>query len=367
MTLTVEDLLATDDGPIDFTRDRWGRPLIVPAGGTKAKPYQRASSAAKPIEDTFNLEMWARRNVAFGLAHDTSLVARVLAVGGTPSTWNDTDRKAVAKVVEDAAAIAQAHKAADIGTAVHKLTEKADAGEPVTAGPYQADLDAYRRTIDAAGIEMRPEWIECRMACDVLELAGTADRIVTINGEHYVFDLKTGRSIDFGGLSFAAQLAAYAHSDLYNPADDTRLDTPELSWERGIICHLPAGTGTCTLHWVDLAAGYTAAVLANEVRTTRKASKGWLKPVEIDLAPALEVTVESAALRVRLAAAIEAGARHMTWPAGVAKFKDGGPMTWAQVLEVERCVLDAEREAEMPFALKLPEQPNQPAESETST
>src|SRR6478752_2935322 len=57
--------------PVDFFRDQWGRPLVVPAGGDRPRPYTRSSSAAKTIEDTYNLEMWARRNVAFGMARDT--------------------------------------------------------------------------------------------------------------------------------------------------------------------------------------------------------------------------------------------------------------------------------------------------------
>src|SRR6185503_18481592 len=109
----VEHVVTLTDptpAPVDFTRDQYGRPLVVPATGGRPRPYTRSSSAAKTIEDTYNLELWARRNVAFGMARDTSLVARVLAAAGDPSTWDTPTKRAVDRIVEDAATVAQAHK-----------------------------------------------------------------------------------------------------------------------------------------------------------------------------------------------------------------------------------------------------------------
>jgi hypothetical protein len=278
--ITVDAGTPLDDDPpvLDFKRDRWGRPLIVPAKGGKAKPYTRSSSAAKTIEDTYNLELWARRNVAFGMAVDASLVARVLAIGGDPGSWNESQRKAVAQVVTDAENAAQAHKAADIGSAVHKLTERVDLGEIVPAGPYEADIQAYVNALIVAGLAVTH--VECRMVCDSLEMAGTADRLVQDDdGNARIADIKTGRSVDFGGLGWGAQLAAYAHGELYDVETDQRIATPQLDTEVGYIIHLPAGQGRCTIYEVDLVAGYKAAQLANEIRAIRKASKTWISPL----------------------------------------------------------------------------------------
>jgi hypothetical protein len=281
-------MITVDDAPpLDFKRDRWGRPLIVPAGGGKAKPYTRSSSAAKTVEDHWNLEMWARRGVAYGMAHDTSLVARVLAVGGDPGSWNQAQKNAVNVIHEDAQKVAQAHKAADIGTAVHNLTEQLDRGEIVHAGPYEPDLQAYVNALVAAGLSCRPEWVECRMVCDKLEMAGTADRIVTAEGcVSRIADLKTGGSVDYGGLGWAAQLASYANGELYDVETDQRIWTPDLDLEVGYIIHLPAGQGVCTLYEIDLVAGYKAAQLANEIRAVRKASKTWISPLVTEAPPA---------------------------------------------------------------------------------
>ncbi len=288
MAIALEDTVVTD-----FRRDRWGRPLIVPTDNGKAIPYTRFSSAAKTVEEHWNLEMWARRNVAYGMSHDASLVARVLAVGGNPGSWDMAAKNVVNKVHEDAQQVAQAHKAADIGSAVHLLTERMDRGETVVGGPYQADLDAYQAALDAAGLTCRPEWVECRMVCDDLQMAGTTDRILTGRSDHLISDLKTGPSVTYGGLGWSAQLAGAAHGHLYDVTTDQRLPTPRIDKTTGIIIHLPAGQGTCTLYEIDLVAGYRAAQLANEIRAVRKESKRWITVLDVTSSSVAESAGES--------------------------------------------------------------------------
>jgi hypothetical protein len=266
----------------DYRRDRWGRPLIVPASGGKAKPYTRASSAAKTIEDTFNLELWARRNVVYGMAKDPSLAARVLALGGSPHEWDQDAKKQANAIAEAASTVAQAQRSADIGTAVHRMVERINLGEDVDGGPYQADLDAYRAAVDAMGWVIDPRYVECRMVCDELEMAGTCDLIVgsvVTTDALAIADLKTGSTVEYATLGHAAQLAAYARGDLYDVTDDSR-ERLNLNANVGFIIHLPAGQGRCDVYALDLARGYEAAELANRVRATRKAAKSWSTPVK---------------------------------------------------------------------------------------
>jgi hypothetical protein len=273
---------------LDFVRDQWGRPLIVPVGGGKPVPYTRASSAAKTVEDTYNLELWARRNVVFGMSRDPSLVARVIALGGDPSTWDKAKKNAANKIHEAAADVALAHRAADIGTAVHRMTEIVDRNLPLVAGPYEADIAAYVNAVAAAGFDIDPRFIECRLVCDELLMAGTADRILrSADGRNVIADLKTGETVDYGALGWAAQLAAYAHSKLYDVERGERLDTPPIDLATGIIVHLPAGKGVCTLYEIDLVAGYRAAQLANEIRAVRREAKRWITPL-VTAAPVAE-------------------------------------------------------------------------------
>jgi len=262
-------------GPPDFVRDQWQRPLIVPPDGGRPRPYMRASAAAKTVEDTYNLELWARRNVAFGMARDHSLVARVLALGGDPSTWDLDTKKACNEIVEDAAGVALAHRAADVGTALHRMTELVDRGQAVDAGPWQGDLEAYVNTLIEARLTVVE--VECRLVCDELEMAGTADRIVRdAAGRHRVADIKTGETVDYGGLGWAAQLAAYAHSVFYDSGTGARSAPPVLDATTGLIVHLPAGQGRCVLYEIDLVAGYRAAQLANEIRSVRRQARRWI-------------------------------------------------------------------------------------------
>lgn len=291
-TLAIDDFMV-DTGPADFRRDQWGRPSILQPNG-KRKGYTRCSSAAKTIEDTYNLEKWARRNIAYGMAYDASLVARVIAIGGEPSTWGKAEKDQVNAILEAADAVAKAHKSADIGTAVHHLTHRLDRGEEVIAGPYQADLDAYRQALLGIGLMTDPAYTECRMVNDLLEMAGTADRIVKDGDLYRVADIKTGASVEFGGLGWAAQLAAYAGGVLYDVASDERLPTPPIDPTVGYIIHLPAGQGRCDIYEVDLVAGHRAAELANEIRKIRKAAKTWIVPTGTVSKPPEQPTISGA-------------------------------------------------------------------------
>lgn len=275
MTLLTDPAI---DQP-DFHRDGWGHPLIIPPDGGDPTPYIRAST--NEVEDRYNLELWARRNVVFGMAHDNSLVARLLAIGGEPSTWDLATRKQVNQIHEDAATIAKSTRRAAIGTAVHRLTERVDRGESVIAGPYGDDLDAYVATVAAAGYSVDQRFIECRLVCDDLLRAGTADRLF-LNRQtrrHRIADIKTGETTEYGALGWAAQLACYAHSDLYDVETGDRTPLPSVDRTVGLIIHLPAGEGRCTIYEIDLVAGYRAAVLDNEVRAIRRESKRWITPL----------------------------------------------------------------------------------------
>ena len=106
-------------------------------GGGKPVPYIRASSAAKTVEDHCNLEMWARRNVVYGVSRDQASLVPHPHRRRHAGTWADAHKKLVDRIHEDAAHVAQAHKGADIGTAVHRLTARVDRGEEVVAGPYR--------------------------------------------------------------------------------------------------------------------------------------------------------------------------------------------------------------------------------------
>ena len=70
--MTITDAPATE-----LTRDRWGRPLIVPPEGGKPVGYTRVSTLAKALDDLNNLMAWKARKTAEGLVRRPDLLTLV--------------------------------------------------------------------------------------------------------------------------------------------------------------------------------------------------------------------------------------------------------------------------------------------------
>lgn len=249
-------------------RDRWGKPLVIPPGGGGPVAYTRASSLGKVLDDPYFLDLWKQRMVATGLSLRPELRLAVHAHIGDKRTLNHLCKQAMEA--------AQASAGATIGTALHRLVERMDSGEQVSADGFDADLEAYRKATEG----MKHLSIEAFMVCDELKVAGTPDRITLIDDTATVpviADVKTQRTLDFGQLVIAVQLACYAHSAAYTEGwrEATTLDQ-----ERALVIHLPAGQGKATLHWIDVAAGWEAAKCAVQVRDWRK-RKDLLSPYEV--------------------------------------------------------------------------------------
>jgi hypothetical protein len=261
----VLDVDSFDPPQTDVPRDKWKRPLITPVGGGKPVAYTRCTTYVGCLEDMYNISLWQQRMVALGLAARPDLLLSVAVA-------DREDKKALDALADAAAEAAGAHAAATTGTALHRLTERYDRGElgesDVSFIPpaYRGDLAAYiERT---TGMDMPV--IEQFSVCDDLRVGGTPDRIVVIDGRGYIADLKTG-SLDWGAAKMAMQLAVYAHSKPYDHRTGERAEWPvQVDTERGIIIHLPAGTGLCSLLWLDIATGWEGVSLAGDVRAWRK-------------------------------------------------------------------------------------------------
>jgi len=242
----------------EIPRDRWGRPLVVPPTGGKAIPYTRCTTYVSAVEDTYNLSRWQQRMVALGLSDRRDLQLAVAA--------HREDKEKINAICEQALEAAKGHAAATTGTALHAITETHDRGQEVGSLPEeaQADLNAY---VDATS-DLTATMIEQFMVMDSLKIGGTPDRVVKYRGRRYIADLKTG-SIDYGYLKIAAQLAVYSRCHPYDVGTSTRMQPHGAEVDRGIVIHLPAGTGTCRLYWVDLLAGWEIVKLARDLRAKR--------------------------------------------------------------------------------------------------
>jgi hypothetical protein len=258
-------MTATDARP-EPRRDRWGRYLIVPPEGGAPVSYQRVTTLARILEDGFGLQLWAQRMTARGLAMRGDLLARVAAT---------EDKAQLDKLVEQAKEAAAASSGANLGTALHEFTEQVDRGKKIIPlPPLDADVRVYSAALAEAGLV--PEHIERIVVHDQDRVAGTFDRIFRRrDGSLVLGDLKTAQSLDYSWGSIDIQLALYAGADaLYDfavdPADDSREPMPAVDHDHGVVVHLPAGKGVCSLWDVDLTMGFEGVALALGVRDWRK-------------------------------------------------------------------------------------------------
>lgn len=247
-------------------RDRWGRPLIAPPDGSKPVAYTRATTLAGTLDDLYGLMGWKQRMTAVGLAARNDLLLAVKAVDDP-----DRHKKQLDGIVEQATEAAAASAGATMGTAMHSLTEQYDltgeipSGLPETA---QRSLYAYATAVD----HIKFTHVEQFLVCDDLRAAGTTDRIGLVDGVPTILDLKTGKTLKYSGLKIAIQLAIYAHGQQYDPDTGVRTPVEGINLERACVIHLPIDQpDVCTLHWVDIDAGWKFAHLADQVRNARKA------------------------------------------------------------------------------------------------
>lgn len=248
---------------VDIPRDRWGRPLITPVDGGKPIPYTRVSTLAKTLDDKTALTKWKQRQVVIGLGARPDLVA-------VASTVKGDDRK-LDEVVESAMTAAESERAANIGTALHAMSEQVDQDASLEAFPaeFRADLAAYKTAL--AGIHMVAT--EMFVVTDEVQAAGTFDRLVRLpDGRVLVADLKTGRHESSYPHAAATQMAIYARGHLYDPERGRVGHLPALGIDQahGLLIHLPAGQAKCDLYLLDLNVGWALAQTAVAVKAAFK-------------------------------------------------------------------------------------------------
>lgn len=298
-------------------RDRWGRPMIPDPTTGKVRAWTRTTTLASTLSDRHALEQWSQRNIVRGFALNETLVLRAVAAGD--------DRDALGQVAQAALDAAKSSEAAAVGTALHTITERMDAGEEVDVPEsFRADVNAYRAALADAELEVVPGWIERFVVTPEVEAAGTADRLyVSTAGVSLpmIGDLKTGgNAIKFGMVEIAAQLAIYSRASHW--WDGEKLHAmPPVDQAAGIVAHMPARGGECTLYVVDLMRGWEIAKLCYEARKWRKADKlAQPMPPKFAGAEAPAESNDDARIRARvkdIVQALEGAQIPVRWPAGV--------------------------------------------------
>lgn len=283
--------------------------------GKRLQGYTRTTTFIDVIEDKSNLEAWQMRMVLVGASIDRGLLnevpelhekflkleASIIRLHGDNSEGANQERAqidAAMKEIKDelnrraqiAKAKAGAEDKADKGTHLHGLSEltdqKIDLPHGISFGDV-IDMDAYRRaTKDFSIVHM-----EKMVVHDEYNIGGTPDRVSRWIGEAelvapdgspigpddlLITDLKTG-TVEYGGLKMAMQLSIYANSELYDFMTGVREPLVNIRRDWGVIMHLPAGKGECTLYWADLTLGWEAVQVARQVRSLRSRSRSALK------------------------------------------------------------------------------------------
>lgn len=264
--------MTQDTLQFDVPRDRFGRPQIVGPDGKK-KYYTRVSTMAKTLEDTYTLGQWQQRQVIRGMALKPALLDRAITAVTVGDAKGEDPKAALAEIADEAHVIAGSSDGAEYGTAVHSWTDYADFHDPdVTKIPadMRADVAAYRLALEEAKII--PLEAETFVVCDELMCAGTFDRLYRLqDGAVVIGDLKTGGwGAQYGTQSWAIQLGIYAHGERYMMTKEREPLHPDFDPTRGLLVTAPARTGSCSLHELDLNAGWEAAQVAFWVRKYRK-------------------------------------------------------------------------------------------------
>lgn len=278
----LKDQIEQEVGP---KRDRWGRPLLVPATGLYEVDkegrtwYSRASSLSDFASGVkTGLETWKRRHTAVGIARREDIAAMIAAL--PPTETGDKKDDAVTKAqldeyIEEAMIASGASAKANWGTAVHGFTTD-DVDASHAPERMRADIEAYQRELGRLGIE--PVLDEVFVASDFLRAAGTFDHLYRLpDGRVVIGDKKTG--ID-SPLDAAIQMAVYADGAVYDWLTDERESLADVAgsfgtFDRTIGLHvsIPRGEGTCTVKALDLDYGFELAEHCAALRDAGHAAK----------------------------------------------------------------------------------------------
>lgn len=260
----------------DFQRAN-GAPMVLNKDGNRVR-LSRPSNYAKPLDDESALTNWRIDTACFGVAGDRALQARYVAC-------KRDDRETIHKLRDEAIKAGRGSEGADIGTALHAMSERWERQDKSfnPPEPYASKLQAY--SDELARIGLVSEMFEFHTVNLDYGAAGTADRLYKLTrdlvapngdlveaGTLVIGDLKTNKRLDYSLASYAVQMALYAQGELYDVISDQYRPTPPIHQRWGVLVWLPSEDPDprCEALWVDLEAGNYGAWLAQEVKNWRK-------------------------------------------------------------------------------------------------
>lgn len=338
---------------------RNGNYLITPDGEDEPVAHRRASGYGDCLENRDKLEMYGQRLVLLGAAARPDLLTQAVMAGNSKGTLN--------ALCAEAAEAGGAGKAAERGTDLHRYAELVDAGTMAiddVPDEHRADVAAYTSTLAELGIEVLPEHSERIVVLkrDLLgePVAGRIDRIVRFGSRSMVLDVKSGRTLKFGQLGIAVQQAIYSRgTSLYDHDEQRHEPMPPVDQDVSLIAHIPQGTGTCSLYFVDLVGGWQAAQVASQVYRWRERDD-LLDPWDDHAAVALEeVRRGRLAERIDALRSIDGAVKALAerWPPGIPTFRQSDAHSSAWLDLITAAIVAVEDRYGAPFGLPDPADP----------
>lgn len=263
----------TEDG---IELDQWDR-YVLPHPVTGAmQGWTRASTVAKTLDDTYNLNLWKQRNVAHGLARRQDLISLVASFdqphGNNKAAMND--------ICQRASEAAGGTARRDLGTALHAFTRNHDANTPAFLPEvHRPDIAAYAALLRRYGFIANVSLAERVVCVPEWGIAGRLDRALRCpDGRYRIADVKTGDGADeWGDLEFVIQQGIYRRGLMYGTYDPlTRTWEPFAHPELldpnvAIIIHLPVGEPhRADAYAIDISAADELVDHALTVRADRK-------------------------------------------------------------------------------------------------
>lgn len=339
----------------DFQRDRWGRPQIKIPGESKPKPYTRVSGYGQVLENQFGLTKWKMRTELLGALDRPDLLRLASAARG--------DDRRLDSIVEELLEAGGASRAANTGTAIHDVLAQLDAGLITidrVPDEFRGHADAWHSCLEAHGLEVVPELVECHLVNDTYEAAGSGDNFLRrkTDGKLVAVDKKTGKSIGKHPIGYEVQLYLYATSHRYDVLTGERTSFGDVDLDVAYIAHIPAEGATCTLYQVDLRSAATLTELARQVRKAEKESTPVtaIAPVPQQL-PLIEQRRRWIKDRLQVFIARYPDNKAFVarcWPTGVPTFKTDHAHNDGEIDLIAELLCKAETEVSAPFGATDP-------------
>lgn len=250
-------------------------------------------------ESSYALEAWKMRGVLLGTAAREDIRTAALAEGA------DGDKRTLDRLANDALDASKSSDGGRLGTAMHTITERIDAGEDVlkvTAGlppEHRASAQAYEALLRLNEWEVVEQERTVRMS--ELDVAGTFDKLYRVPGYGLVIgDVKTEKDPLLNLQKIGAQMGGYSRGDaMWGPSGwEPSSYLAEMNQHVGIIVHVRNGDAIPIL--IDLSRGYAAALSARDnLRRSQEAKRkpgaegAWAYPMTVKRMPAQTLTAEA--------------------------------------------------------------------------